>query len=33
MTAATLNARQPDARFDAFLSAWLDDLETLVTAT
>ena len=29
--AATLSARQPDARFDAFLSAWIDDLETLFT--
>ena len=29
--AATLTARQPDARFDAFLSAWIDDLETLFT--
>ena len=25
--AATLQARQPDARFDAFLTAWIDDLE------
>ena len=29
--AATLNARQPDARFDAFLTTWIDDLETLFT--
>ncbi|ESW62426.1 MAG: histone deacetylase [Rhodobacter sp. CACIA14H1] len=28
--AATLAARQPDARFDAFLSSWLDDIETLL---
>lgn len=27
--AATLTARQPDPRFDAFLTAWIDDLETL----
>jgi acetoin utilization deacetylase AcuC-like enzyme len=27
--AATLGARQPDPRFDAFLSQWIDDLETL----
>jgi hypothetical protein len=26
--APVLNARQPDPRFDAFLSAWIDDLET-----
>ncbi|MEZ5754086.1 MAG: class II histone deacetylase [Paracoccaceae bacterium] len=31
--AATLAARQPDTRFDAFLSAWIDDLETLFTTT
>lgn len=30
--AATLAARQPDARFDAFLTAWIDDLETRLTA-
>jgi acetoin utilization deacetylase AcuC-like enzyme len=27
--AATLAARQPDARFDAFLTQWIDDLERL----
>ncbi|PLL11533.1 class II histone deacetylase [Tabrizicola sp. TH137] len=30
--AATLAARQPDARFDAFLSAWIDDLDRLFTS-
>ncbi len=25
---ATLAARQPAYRFDAFLTAWIDDLET-----
>ncbi len=29
--AATLNARQPDPRFDAFLTTWIDDLETFFT--
>lgn len=30
--ATTLIARQPDARFDAFVTAWLDDLETRFTS-
>jgi acetoin utilization deacetylase AcuC-like enzyme len=30
--AATLAARQPEARFDAFVTAWIDDLETRLAA-